>query len=143
MVVKLVLLMFDALLPSPASPIADDDEMICDDGSSPWDSSNSPNWACTREECTPHDDVCWDDRLDHCYDEQGKNLGVCVFARESCSSRLACFDLWLYCAGEYTCLESGTIGCTKGTCTTDEAGVRSNSLLALESAPYARIGFDG
>lgn len=129
MVLKLVLLVLDALVSSPVAPPADDDEMICDDGSPAWDSSGKPNWACMLDECSPHEDACWDDRLDHCYGYGGEDLGVCVLAREDCNSVLACFDLWLYCAGEYRCLESSAIGCTKGTCTTDEAAKRNESLL--------------
>lgn len=129
MVLGLVLLVFDALVPSPASSTDDDDALVCDDGSSPWDSNGRPNWACTRDGHSPHDDLCWNERLDHCYGDDGKDLGVCVFAQEECNSRLACFDLWLYCAGEYKCLESSVIGCTKGTCTTDESSKPDESLL--------------
>lgn len=129
MVLKLVLFALDLLASPPAPTVDDDDEMVCDDGSSAWDSSGRPNWACTRDGCSPHDDGCWDEQLAHCYGDDGKDLGVCVFAREDCNSVLACFDLWLYCAGEYKCLESSTIGCTKGTCVTDEASAKIDSLL--------------
>ncbi len=129
MMLELVFVVFAALISPPAASTVDDDAPICDDGSSAWLSSDGPNWACTRDGCSPHEDACWSEQLAHCHDDGGKDLGVCVFARESCSSRLACFELWLYCAGEYECLESSTIGCTKGTCTTDEASTRDESLV--------------
>jgi hypothetical protein len=118
MVFKLVFLVLDVLVSPPASTSVDDDEMTCDDGSLAWDPNDGPNWACHREGCTPHDKVCWSDRLAYCTDELGKDLGVCVYERDECHGRLDCFDMWLYCAGTYECVESGVVGCVHGVCTT-------------------------
>lgn len=122
MVFKLVFLVFDALVSPSAPMISEYDEMLCDDGSLAWD--EGPNWECTRDGCTPHDDVCWSDRLAHCRDRNGKDLGTCVYERDDCDTRWDCFNMWLYCAGKYECTESGGIGCLHGTCTTDEAAAR-------------------
>lgn len=118
MVLKLALLLFETLVVDPV-PVAttDDDELICDDGSSAWDSNDLPNWACTREGCSPSKESCWDERLDDCLDPNGADLGVCVYESDSCSSRFECFDLWLYCDGVYHCSQPEVVGCSAGTCT--------------------------
>lgn len=93
---------------------------LCDDGTRAWGRDRTPNWGCERWGCGPLESLCWSDRLDHCYDVAGNELGVCEYAVETCNSRFSCFDLWLYCPGEYQCHdEDSWIGCTNGTCTTD------------------------
>ncbi|MCA9707613.1 MAG: hypothetical protein KDK70_17305 [Myxococcales bacterium] len=95
---------------------------LCDDGSSARNPDGTPNWSCSRQGCSAEEALCWDYRLDHCYGADGEDLGVCVIEVAECSGRLACFDMWLFCAGEYNCVEDGVIGCTKGTCSTDTSG---------------------
>jgi hypothetical protein len=126
MVFELMFLVLDVLVPNPVS-VTYEDEMVCDDGSSAWASSGEPNWACTRKGCTPHEEACWEGRLDHCFGDDGSDLGACVYSRKDCDTRLSCFELWFYCAGVYTCHEDAGIGCTRGTCTE----VKSDATLDL------------
>lgn len=90
---------------------------LCDDGSSPHHSNGAPNWACFIDGCSPSAEVCWEDRTAGCFDEEGEENGSCVLTKQTCKSKLACFDMWLGCAGTYRCLEdSSWIGCTDGVC---------------------------
>lgn len=101
-----------------ASPTERPDAIRCDDGSPLYTPEGRPNWDCWLAGCTPHDDICWSDRLDHCFDEAGNDRGVCVYSTSRCDGVFSCYKLWFSCVGEYKCLESGPIvGCKKGTCT--------------------------
>lgn len=91
---------------------------LCDDGSAVYDTEGRPNWSCSLQGCSSDEGICWDYRLDHCFDENGDDNASCMYEKSECTSRLQCFDLWLYCAGTYTCHE-GVIGCTHGSCTED------------------------
>lgn len=136
MVLELLFLVLDATTPvsAPESVDDEDDVMTCDDGSLAWDSTGSPNWACTISGCSPHESSCWSERLDVCFDEDGEELGRCSYSADECHGRWECFDLWLYCEGEYECHESGIIGCTHGTCTTAEVDGRDLAYLPLTVA---------
>jgi len=96
-----------------------EEELLCDDGSSAFDDEGKPNWQCQRRGCTPDAHVCWSEKIAHCRDAAGGLLSTCSVATEECNSRFSCFDLWLYCEGEYGCDESGGVGCKKGHCKTD------------------------
>lgn len=120
MVFTLVLFALDALLFHPSSEALEDEVMVCDDGSPAWRSDGEPNWSCVRKGCTPHASSCWADQLDHCYRDDGTDLGICVRKQKTCNNQWACFELWLYCDGTYECHESGNVGCKRGTCTTAE-----------------------
>ena len=91
----------------------------CDDGSNLKSPDGSPNWACEIHDCSPHEAVCWSDRLDFCYDEEGDDAGVCAWGEpQTCNSRWSCFDTWSGCNGQWECHESVSwVGCTDGTCT--------------------------
>lgn len=103
-----------ALASAPDSVVGD---VLCDDNASAWDQYGMPNWACTIEGCSPHESSCWDYRLDHCYDDDGVDLGECAFQKSTCGNRLDCFNLWVYCEGSYECHSDTILGCTNGTCT--------------------------
>jgi len=94
------------------------ERVVCDDGSSPRRADGSPNWDCEIHGCSPHEPICWSDRLDFCFDESGDDLGICTYRpRKKCGSRWSCFDLWLYCDGVYQCHDDSWVGCTNGSCT--------------------------
>jgi len=89
----------------------------CDDGSPVWTPDGGPNWDCELAGCSPHEQVCWSDRLDVCFDESGDSNGVCKFAEpQKCDSRWSCFKLWASCDTEYTCEKPVGWGCGGGTC---------------------------
>lgn len=91
----------------------------CGDGSAPWQDDGSPNWRCIRDDCNASANLCWEDALDHCFDSEGIDLGVCTYSVSTCDSKVSCFDLWWNCKGEYECLDTeSTLGCEDGTCTT-------------------------
>lgn len=97
----------------------------CDDGHAIFEPDGSPNWDCELQGCSPHEALCWSDRLDHCYDENGDENGMCGGKKVTpCNSRWECFKSWANCTGEHTCDDtSGWLGCPKGACTTNEAPV--------------------
>ena len=115
--IDLAFMLWGALV-STSMASEEPEEPTCDDGSAAWDDGR-PNFSCTLSGCAPHDRECWDFRLDYCYDETGKDMGICSFSVETCSSILACFDMWLYCEGAYECTSDTSVGCTSGSCTTD------------------------
>lgn len=89
----------------------------CDDGSSPWDPAGRPRLRCSIDGCYYGEPICWDWRLDHCFDpETGDDLGNCTFNTELCKGVLSCFSLYLYCDGEFAC--TGGDPCSEGSCTT-------------------------
>lgn len=96
------------------------DAELCDDGSAAWSDDDLPNWSCERHGCSADEGLCWDYRIDHCFTETGEDSGICLLDVEECTNRFQCFDLWLYCPGEYHCDDPGIVGCRHGTCTTDE-----------------------
>lgn len=92
----------------------------CDDGSSPRDAAGKPNWDCYIEGCSSNDLICWEERLDHCFDESSTEA-QCVFTTSTCSSKIRCFDLWLGCSGKWECMDTESwIGCDSGKCTTGQ-----------------------
>ena len=116
---KLALLVW-GLASQTVPAVATTEESVCDDGSPAWDSQGQPNWSCTIEGCSPHEQVCWDYRLEHCFDETGRDLGTCTYQKDECSGRVACFNLWVHCGGAYVCHSDTVFGCTNGTCTDTE-----------------------
>jgi hypothetical protein len=113
----------------------------CDDGAPAWSDRGSPNWDCELHGCTPHEAICWSERLDHCYDVSGNDLGLCLFAVETCNSRFTCFDLWLYCPGQYECTdEDSWIGCTEGKCTTADSPAPGTSVGVGDRRASGRPG---
>jgi hypothetical protein len=119
-VIKMVLFLI-GIVSRAVSPLAadlDDGEaaVLCDDGSFPWGSDLQPNWACTIRGCSPSDRICWPEKTDACYDEDGDTFGVCTIETKTCDSRLSCFDMWLHCVGTYECNSDEIVGCTEGTC---------------------------
>lgn len=119
---SLVFLLWGVLSSSPAVDSTADDRDLCDDDATAWDAEGWPNWACTIEGCTPHEQICWDHRLDDCYDEDGNDRGTCAYHETHCHTRLECFNLWVHCEGSYECHSDTAIGCTDGTCTTASQG---------------------
>lgn len=120
MLYQLALLLLEALAhgPTPGPAMAPVETLVwCDDGSAPWHADGQPNWACTLQGCTPQAAVCWEERLDHCYDDEGRDLGECAYEFQKCDSRYSCFNLWLYCDGVYHCNTNEVIGCSSGSCT--------------------------
>lgn len=76
-----------------------DDTKICDDGSSPWEENGQPNWRCTLDGCLPLSQVCWEERLDICYED-----GVfCDISDITCEGLWDCFVLAIECDGKMTC----------------------------------------
>lgn len=117
---KLALLLIGGMVPtSTPSDLKAPDAPRCDDGSDAYDEEGLPNWSCSRQGCSPEEGLCWDYRLDHCFDENGDETGSCLIDVQECNSRWECFDMWFYCAGEYECIEDGVVGCKRGKCTTD------------------------
>lgn len=103
----------------PSGPGDASASLVCDDGSSPRLPDGSPNWNCTIEGCSPHDMTCYEERLDHCRDEAQPAVDHCRYQTTECKSKIACFDLWLGCPGEYKCLdEESWIGCNHAQCKT-------------------------
>lgn len=110
----------------------------CDDGSSPWRRGGRPNFTCHVDGCSSRGPVCFADRLAHCYDETGAVSGDCALAKEECHSKVACFDMWLYCPGVYECHDKTSwVGCNHGSCTTDTAPVAPDDLLVAEEISAA------
>jgi len=114
----------------------------CDDGSPLRHPDGSPNWDCELRGCSPHEAVCWSDRLDYCYDESGDDAKICAWGKlQTCNSRWTCFDLWTGCDGKYECNEEDSwIGCTDGTCTpkpgiSGQSAAHSDQILDQISAP--------
>lgn len=105
-----------------SSSVADSTTDLCDDDTTVWDADGWPNWACAIEGCTPHEPICWDHRLDHCFDEDGNDRGTCAYGETECHNRLECFNLWVHCEGSYECHSSTSVGCTDGTCITATQG---------------------
>lgn len=106
----------------------------CDDGSSVYHVDGSPNWDCELRNCSPHEFVCWSERLDHCYDDSGDDNGVCGARKvTSCKSRWGCFKLWANCNGEYTCTQNAWPGCAEGSCTT--ATLKTSPPLSGAASP--------
>lgn len=106
----------------------------CDDGSSPFQSDGSPNWDCEIHECSPHEDLCWSERLDHCYDDNGDDNGVCGGEEvTTCKSKWSCFKLWVGCNGPYQCNSGVWYGCDDGQCT--ERNRKSESARPRRLAP--------
>lgn len=89
----------------------------CDDGSAPKNRYGRPNWLCRIDGCGPQAELCWADRLDHCFDSAGNDLGVCVYTVIPCGSVFSCFELWFACGGTWECERPGTVGCKQGKCT--------------------------
>lgn len=131
MVLQLALLLLDVFAHNLTSePMTTDQRQIsCDDGSAPWDAAGQPNWACVRHGCTPHEAVCWEDRLDYCYDDAGRDRGICAYEHQKCDSKYTCFNLWLYCDGVYHCNTNEVVGCSSGTCTASTERSGEASLL--------------
>lgn len=108
------------------SPVFDDiraDERadLCDDGSPPQNRYGRINWSCTVNGCPPNADVCWEDRLDHCFDSSGKDLGVCNYLVSSCDSIASCLAMWFNCTGTWNCNKPTKLACKSGTCTIADA----------------------
>lgn len=107
----------------------------CDDGSNLYESDGAPNWDCELRGCSPHEWVCWSERLDHCYDDSGDDNGVCIAKKVTpCNSRWECFKAWANCKGEYQCESTSWPGCTKGSCTTADAAPSPSSPGAVSPA---------
>lgn len=102
----------------PSGPTSLRAPRLCDDGSAPWDPAGAPNWDCEIDACSPHELICWDERLDFCFDDSGNDAGICLWrAQQSCSSVWQCFKLWANCDGRYECQVTGSpFGCAEGTC---------------------------
>ncbi len=136
---KLAFLLLEIIVPSPTPATTTtttvDDEQSCDDGSSAWDSTDRPNWACTVEGCAPHEESCWEERVEHCFDPEGTDLGVCSYEVEKCNTTFECFDMWFFCTGVYHCDQPEVIGCSSGTCTTPDQGAGRDPNLDLTIQP--------
>lgn len=116
------LLLLQLLVPSITNSTVDldeVDEVLCDDGSAPFNEDGEPNWSCSKRGCTPSAGICWEEQLAECKDETGGDNGECTTEIEECHSRWSCFELWAECLGMYECLESGGLGCLNGTCETN------------------------
>lgn len=114
----LVISIFIALLPIGVSDGTYRPKVSCDDGASPYDRRGRPNIDCAIDGCWPDELICWSDRLDHCFSDDGEDLGVCLFTTSTCGSWHSCFDLFLYCDGQWGCNSSSWGVCTNGYCIT-------------------------
>lgn len=125
------LILLGVLSPPHPSPqvfdVTAEDGLLCDDGSPGWISKDRPNWECTVEGCSPHHSICWDDRLTHCTDDSGADLGICTYDTQDCDSVLSCFELWFTCKGVYRCHTKTLVGCTDGSCSVDDGGLPARS----------------
>lgn len=109
------------LLSTLFSPAGNDSQaahaQFCDDGSAPITRYGRPNWNCWLNGCSPRSEICWSDRLDHCFDTDGRDLGVCSYDVIHCEGYLSCFETWFTCTGEWGCDRLGSVGCKVGHCT--------------------------
>lgn len=105
------LILLAPLISAPEPPLQ------CDDGSSLYSASGTPNWECTIEGCAPNQ-TCWTDSISHCYDSAGHENGACALEDQRCSGAWSCFSLWWKCDGAWHCLEDTptSVGCKKGIC---------------------------
>lgn len=121
------------LFADASDPLEWHEPEFCDDGSSPWRRDGRPNFDCHVGGCSSRGPVCFADRLAHCHDVAGADTGACELETDECHSKLACFDMWLYCAGVYKCHDATSwVGCNHGSCTTDTAPVAPDDLLVAE-----------
>lgn len=111
-----------ALLPAGPTELSAAPRPRCDDGSPPYDRRGRPNLDCVVDGCWPDEPICWSERLDHCFSEDGDDAGVCVFTASTCDSWYSCFDLFLYCDGQWGCNSSSLGVCTDGYCITSAPG---------------------
>lgn len=86
----------------------------CDDGSYLIYPDGSINWDCELDGCNPLEPVCWDERLDFCFDDAGNDTGDCVWrARTECSTLWGCIKLYASCDGRFDYdLSTGRGSCT-------------------------------
>jgi hypothetical protein len=109
---------FLATLASPVQPEpAYTDEPVCDDGSSPYDKNGRPNIRCEIDGCSVIDRMCWSERLNYCYDDNGSDNGFCGLYEMECHNGLSCSGMWLACVGQWACEDPHWWGCGEGSCT--------------------------
>lgn len=73
----------------------------CDDGSNLFNLDGSVNWRCQLDGCAPLEPVCWPERLDICFDDDGNETGECKWRKDTCDTKLSCVWLWSGCDGEW------------------------------------------
>lgn len=93
-----------------------DDELVCDDGSSPYDESGEPKVDCEINACVVVESLCWSERIDACFDDGGDDNGRCHLQDKQCGNGVTCWGLYIACVGEWSCRDPQWWGCGKGTC---------------------------
>ncbi|MFV8750933.1 hypothetical protein ACNOYE_10350 [Nannocystaceae bacterium ST9] len=93
----------------------------CDDGSLLIRPDGSVNGRCMIDGCRFGSKVCWSERIEHCFDDEGLDIGVCLLEDTKCDTVLACAWDFAFCDGEYECLVPALVGCQEGICIEDAA----------------------